>query len=403
MLLTPTHGAQTIPRSELSVVVQVIQCSKQVEIVTDSQYVMDMHQRLLTQPDVAGLQALPNFDLLSRLHTLQRQPGYNVTLTKVSSHKLAPGPPTWLRLLQLGNEAADHAAKMARRQLVDTCMQVPLSHHIEERQRVTAQFSLCYDLGCLRKNLLQSTAEPTTATRPLDPDQVLDDSELHEFPTRLWQTTLLRYSLWGEGFSAGIIYWATHLQWPRDSFHTDKPDTVTAGVTWMELLLDCQYTLQLQWPHSTVCSKQPPVLRHPGLHGVNQVDIPFTWNLSNFRRALRHLEELLQIQLLPKARGTVNSLYRLGARGHKKGIPWRPQLCNPAEVEKSLREYFRQHPSCTQFRHQPDMVQLPAKFQVHWQPDERSFDSNIGKLRLARFTSWKQRGRPRPLTFAPPT
>ena len=402
MCLLPTPGSQTIPRSELAIVVQVIQHCPCVEIVTDSQYVIDLHWRAKAQSNIAALQALPNFDLLYRLHTLQGQPGYDVVLTKVASHQLIPGLPTRERVFQLGNEAADQAAKTARTQLVEACRQVPASHFLEERHRVAAQFALCYDVGCLRKNLLQMTDDTTEPTPPAADFLVTEVDDPHVFPPNLHQTPLLRYSLWGAGFTEGILFWASQVRWPRDSFCTAKADTASVGVTWMELLLDCQLTLQLQWPHSTVSSKHPPLLRHPGLHGVNQLDVPFTWNLSNFRRALRHLEDLLGLQLLPKARGTVNSLYRLGARGHKKGIPWRPQLCCPQEVEHSLREYFRLHPHCTQFREQPTMVPIPAKFVVCWKADERSYEPDIGKHRLARFTSWKQKGRPSSLRFDPP-
>ena len=402
MCVMPTSGSQTIPRSELAIVVQVIQQSSCVEIVTDSQYVIDLHCRVKAQSDIAALQALPNFDLLYQLFRLQRQPGYDVVFTKVASHALAPGAPTWERVLQLGNEAADQAAKTARTQLVDACRQVPTSHYLQERQRVSAQFALCYDVGCLRKNLLQTTETTTLPSQPASDFLDTEVADPHMFPPQLHQTPLIRFSLWGAGFTEGILFWASSVRWPRDSFCTAKADIGSVSVTWMELLIDCQFTLQLQWPHSTVSSKHPPILRHPGIHGVNQVDVPFSWNLSNFRRAIRHLEDLLGLQLLPKARGTVNSLYRLGARGHKKGIPWRPQLCCPKEVEQSLREYFRLHPHCTQFRAQPPMIQLPAKFVVCWKPDERSFEPDIGRLRLARFTSWKQKGRPSPLPFGPP-
>ena len=402
MCVMPTPGSQTIPRSELAIVVQVIQNSPCVEIVTDSQYVIDLHYRVKAQADIAALQALPNFDLLHRLFRLQRQPGYDVVFTKVASHTLAPGAPTWERVLQLGNEAADQAAKTARIQLVEVCRQVPTSHYLEERQRVSAQFALCYDVGCLRKNLLQTPDDKPILSQP--PSDFLDTevADPHLLPPQLHQSSLTRFSLWGAGFTEGILFWASSVKWPKGSFCTTKADNGSVGVTWMELLLDCQLVLQLQWPHSTVSSKHPPLLRHPGLHGVNQVDVPFNWNLSNFRRALRHLEDLLGFQLLPKARGTVNSLYRLGARGHKKGIPWRPQLCCPLEVEQSLREYFRLHPHCTQFREQPTMIRLPPKFVVSWTPDERSLAPDIGRLRLARFTSWKQKGRPSPLPFGPP-
>lgn len=77
-------------------------------------------------------------------------------------------------------------------------------------------------------------------------------ADAHVFPPQLHRTPLLRYSLWGAGFTAGILYWASHVRWPRDSFITTKAEVASAGVTWMELLLDCQFTLQLQWPHSTV-------------------------------------------------------------------------------------------------------------------------------------------------------
>ena len=402
MMVTPTQGAQTIPRAELDMVLQVVRHCSQVEIVTDSQYVIDQHQKLLQMTNIALAQAQPNFDLLQQLYAIQRTPGYDVTLTKVASHQLHNGPPTWQRLLQLGNEAADQAAKEARKQLVETCRQVPPAHYREERTRVVDQFALCFDIGCLRKNILQSTTEDSSATAVSAGILGPPEGPFHVFPPDLHQVPLLRFSLWGSGFSAGILYWATQVRWPIDSFNTDISEVATAGVTWMELLLDCQHVLQLHWPHSTVSSKHPPLLRHPGLHGVNQVDIPFTWNLSNFRRAIRHLEDLLQVKLLPTARATVNSLYRLGARGHKKGIPWRPILCCPMEVERSLQQYFREHPHCSQFRHQPILHHRPPMFTVHWHDEETSFDPDIGKRRLARFTSWKQRGRPSPLHFGHP-
>lgn len=402
MFVTPTNGSQTIPRSELAIVVRVLQSCPRVEVVTDSQYVIDQHAMLLQQDQIGSCQAMPNYDLLQQLHALQRQPGYDVVLTKVKSHQLQSGPPTWSRLLQLGNEAADQAAKEARKSPVATCRQVPLQHHQEERQRVQAQFALCYDVGCLRKQLLAKVSPEARDPDPSQATPVLQYDDTHAFPPGLHLSPLLRYSLWGEGFSAGILYWATHLKWPSGSFLTDKADVASPRVTWMELLLDCQLPLQLYWPHSIVSSKYPPVLRYPAHHGVHQVDIPFSWTLSNFRRAMRHLEDLLQISLLPRSRGTVNSLYRVGARGHKKGIPWRPQLCCPQEVEQTLKAYFTEHPRCTQFRHQPQLLERTPHFVVNWTPAEVSYDPQIGKKRLQRLVAWKQNGKHCPLRFASP-
>ena len=85
-------------------------------------------------------------------------------------------------------------------------------------------------------------------------DKIRIFSHLH------YQAPALRYSLWGTGFSTGVVFWATQLQWPSGSFQTDRPDVATPGG--MELLLDCQHTLQLHCPPSIVSSKFPPVLRH---------------------------------------------------------------------------------------------------------------------------------------------
>ena len=71
MLVMPTPGMQTIPRAELSIVIQVLRHVVSCEIVTDSQYVIDVHQQLLGIDDISTCQQQRNFDLLQQLFDLR--------------------------------------------------------------------------------------------------------------------------------------------------------------------------------------------------------------------------------------------------------------------------------------------------------------------------------------------
>ena len=120
-----------------------------------------------------------------------------------------------------------------------------------------------------------------------------------------------------------ILRWLQLLVWPT------SPEEVTPplGITWVEMTVSFMLSAQ-----TTI-----PVLSHQESQG-------FTERTNTFRNILMHNQFLVNKSIFPDVKPLkVKSLYQLGAKVMKQGLPIRPKLPLQTETLELLQGYFATH------------------------------------------------------------
>lgn len=184
-----------------------------------------------------------------------------------------------------------------------------------------AQYNLRADLSLLRVQLLHNT-EVQDSWNPEDvlrdfSHHTVQDPENFSMPAESWDHIFA--SRYGPQFSELVLLWLHTLKWPQNADARKPP----VGITWAELTINFLITSQ----------RAIPLHIHGQLIDVDQ-DPHWTREQCNFttwaltlQHAVRHLEYLVQQQLLPAPHPShVSALYRLGGGVYKHGIARRPQM-----------------------------------------------------------------------------
>ncbi len=110
-------GTPTVPRSELLAAVLSHEMAPNAQVVTDSAYVISCFQHVKQSPRWQLLHEHKNFDLLKRWWFSIHQSGGIPTGLKVKAHAEISPKHFHQAILQIGNRAADSAAKTAAKHL----------------------------------------------------------------------------------------------------------------------------------------------------------------------------------------------------------------------------------------------------------------------------------------------
>ena len=168
-----TQGMQTIPRSELQAAVEVVLHIRMAEIVTDSQYVLDSVEKIragMTSPELCNH---PNGDLLLELQKCLDDPARDYLWTKLRSHQTdIRNQPLRDQLFAVGNEAADVAAKEARKILADNTTFLTKEEILDSRDLQKRQFELAVALNRQRTKL-EAASTAKTQENDLETEQIL--------------------------------------------------------------------------------------------------------------------------------------------------------------------------------------------------------------------------------------
>lgn len=82
------NGEQTIPRAELQAVIAIASCNVPCEIYTDSQYVVDLANKLRQYPDLAAFHKCRNFDNVAIFWKQLREGNFTLHKVKAGIHTL---------------------------------------------------------------------------------------------------------------------------------------------------------------------------------------------------------------------------------------------------------------------------------------------------------------------------
>eukprot|EP00438_Fugacium_kawagutii_P000188 Skav205009 [mRNA] locus=scaffold2134:72552:76577:- [translate_table: standard] len=341
-------GAATVPRAELMAMVAVHELGADITVVTDSAYVMNIHDRVVRTPRAHHLHLEPNFDLILRLHRVIWDRRLPAAVLKVRAHQDLHQGTKEERLHRMGNAAADEAAKQGARTLM-RAFTAQLDEQAQQRKRdmqlLAAHFSLLYDLGVHRLHLQQPDQQVQIHQEPTDFLQRLldwqpDSTEVFVLPDHLDLEDRLHCSHWGTAFSDLVIQWLASLRWPAtmDGMQTGAPPI---GITWFELALNF-WLLTQRAPLVNIPQDGRTCWVDPLAQTAYAVDqFAFTQLTYSLHKCVTHLESICGQKLMPSKRSKVTSLHWLGLRGFRQGIPYRPILREQAHTMQLMAAYLR--------------------------------------------------------------
>eukprot|EP00438_Fugacium_kawagutii_P005392 Skav210137 [mRNA] locus=scaffold1493:168850:173052:- [translate_table: standard] len=382
-------GRQSIDRAELLAAVQTHEQRTEQPVHTDSAYVLSRYALLQQTRNIWVLHKMKNFDLLRRWHTLLWDHDLSTPTVKVKAHQdlLADSPrETWLRI---GNAVADLVAKRACLQLLPSYTQLMRDGFTDEQHAQDffhKQLLLRRDLALMRKQLLtqDDNVEQFNPSRTLQVYQNWDFTEGWHVAIDdddLWITD---YSRWGTPFTHLLLQWLGSLRFPSPALDHD------CGVTWLELFFNFMLTTQTDVPLKVEGYYQPVA----SLLGWSREQFLINDAIVSFTGAIKHVEFLLQRDLLPKGRGVlISSLYKLGAGGHKMGLSQRPCMLLQDESMQWVWDYLHRSPDSkkTQFVELPTIPHREPIFSTVLLPPE----GETLQMREERYVSWR-RSRHRP-------
>lgn len=338
MLVGQCQGYQSIPRAELQAVLAVSELEQQVDIHTDSKYVVDLKTKLSSMLSENSFHKISNFDLAQRLWKVI-QPRY-LHLHKVKAHNFDPASNDHaLQLHHIGNTAADIAAKLAMLHHPLGTTREERDDHLQQQQFFQDACSYRYELHCQRANKINAKRDPTA-----------DAHTTHEHSSDLfrklqlytldnpWNRTVQQHHeermqscLWGTAYSIAILRWLQYIQWPTSPFADDNP-----GVTWYELCISFQLVsgLGININAGTTKTFRPRCLPW------NDMDIPFQQQVFAFERCFTQIHSLLDWSMPTGRKQHCASIRMLGAAAAKPGLAGRPIFPEQSRVEHLLRDHF---------------------------------------------------------------
>lgn len=341
----PCTNFQSIPRAELLAAMTLMQQDLTTTLHTDSQYVVDICDKLGYILHVAQMQSWANFDILQNIwHNLQQG---RTCINKVKAHSLsAVDPPTIETFHKIGNQAADEAAKAMLKHLDKiTPMHLEYQEHCNYLLMVKQQMQFRFDIQVARAKCLQQKEHCTnpqtykTYQDNLDCLFTLQYSDGINYSFDDSDFARLENSLWGTTISHRIMTWLSLLVWPREPA---KPGGT--GITWYEMAVNFQTVMQCGLVVNVGTTGNdflPKQLSFPSL------EFPFSRQVAAFERAVTTIARLLDREVFPCRRQLSSSLRLLGASHGKQGLIDRPQLPKQTESLMAIRTHFEQHRGVT--------------------------------------------------------
>eukprot|EP00438_Fugacium_kawagutii_P029393 Skav213045 [mRNA] locus=scaffold844:829204:837168:+ [translate_table: standard] len=360
---------QTVPRSELAAALLVAELEVPAIIFTDSQYVLDIAAFLLTRTHEAMFHATRNFDLLRRFWTALRTG--RLILKKVKAHALNVfQDPVTNTFHKLGNEAADHAAKLAlsKHPLREELAQRHSDHEnaIKDlNQHWDYRLHLNQQRAILLEQHLDVADKPQTRQSWQDQLVALKNWNLEHWVSAHvadFQDPRMDACLYGTRFCRLLLQWWSLIRWSTEQPATDDP-----GVTWVELTLSFKLATQTgvvvnssQKGYQTFKARQLD---------LNPTDVPFTQQSFSLERAISQMHRLLNLKWEASRNMHCRSVRLLGNQHGKPGLLPRPEFPCHQQVVQLLQPVLQHekpdlnalHVPCEKFKETRELV---AKIQA---------------------------------------
>ena len=335
-------GTPTVPRSELLAAVLSHEMAPNAQVVTDSAYVISCFQHVQQSPQWQLLHEHRNFDLLKRWWFSIHESGGIPTVLKVKAHEEISPNDFPQAILQIGNRAADSAAKTAAKHLskaYTSYLQSEAKTNKLQMELLRKEFQMRFQLGQLRMHLQKPHNELAVQNGShsfleLFSNHSVDDALQYEIPQEAYQH--VHASFWGSKYTALLMTWLQSLQWPK------SVEKTSSGISWFELAVNFMLTTQSNIPISV---KQPDGTKRyvstdedPAFDITNFSLVDIT---NSFQGSWKHVRYLLQQKLYPEDQSVkARSLHQLGAGCFRQGLPRRPQLLFQQETMEIVQTYL---------------------------------------------------------------
>eukprot|EP00435_Cladocopium_sp_Y103_P037867 s1230_g10.t1 len=257
-LMGITPGRQTISRAELTAITLAAESAlldpelEQADIITDSQYAINVIHFLETHDLAKWGHTVANFDLVQRLQKFWNARIFRIH--KIKSHQdLSDAKDIMTKRWIMGNSVADKVAAKATQRcplpLRQYSMQIA-QHQKDQAAALSCVFSYLVEMNTERKMLtLQNeqnkmAAAPSSSSRQFMGQEALTaminyscaDTFAMDFSAI--DENLLKSNLQGFNLARLIVKWAQSLQWPLEDFSQESDNTkmiLQWGISWFEL------------------------------------------------------------------------------------------------------------------------------------------------------------------------
>ena len=163
-------GRQTIQRAELEAVLLLLENDTDIDVYTDSAYVILQVQRIRSGAPITDLALCPNYDQLLRLHRVLTTTVHTPGIWKVKAHQKVDRTFTYEELLHAtGNQHVDEVAKKAANSLggpLQTVLRQQAAEYLEHRERLLQHLSFRVDLNKQRTLCIAKQNQPEDVTPP---------------------------------------------------------------------------------------------------------------------------------------------------------------------------------------------------------------------------------------------
>eukprot|EP00438_Fugacium_kawagutii_P035059 Skav236666 [mRNA] locus=scaffold338:177850:179676:+ [translate_table: standard] len=381
----PCVGRQSVPRAELQAVLCIAQLELHAEVYTDSQYVIDIIDKLGYVCDYAAFHKWGNFDLLQSMWS-SLQSG-TLRLHKVKAHAWqTQGVDPIVTFHRMGNEQADRAAKSATQSAAQIFLPaISVQQHDEDQNTMREQLLFRYDMHLARAHR-QLLMEPAQVDGHRSADfqrQQLMDWQIGQRRTFDWpedMQSVFDASLWGSQHTAYIHAWWTMLDWDQ----SERPDD--PGISWFELAVNFQIVTQ----RGLAINESPEQSFTPRYLILQDIDVPYTQQVFAFERTISQLHRLAGVPLPAKRQRHCKSTRILGLAHGKNGLCVRPGMPRQRETIAAIVQHFGQLP----YGRMPSQPELPTLTSLVTIPVSRidTEDMASGWLtRHARFRNHRRR------------
>ena len=333
-----TPGLQTVPRSEMAAVVWAAQWALRMPeaiatVYTDAQFVHDALQDICSGLRQAGQGPAGDLEQQLPLADLDR-----LRVVKVKAHRedtWTANITAWQQWTNLGNEAADHAAKLARKTEHEFVLGIAdsVAEHFHFQQQTLMAFSrYLVDLNLADARLreacipCQETATTAEEIRQLVEDTwtewtAWDPQPFWQIPTSTPQMLMEHFDCPLQEYELALYNWAKELHWPVRPVSVEH----TGTITYFEL-----------FTHFLVNAKLLPPVKITGPDGLTWISrgtargqvFPCTVQslIMDLRQCLKNLENKLGQDLLLAAEIPGLDLGRPGISLPLLGFDSKPKL-----------------------------------------------------------------------------
>ena len=232
-------GDQTINRSELTAIIQIIRSTDSATIITDSSYARNIFYQVQSDFSFVNYHGHENYDLILMLcHCFQEgKDPFAFRVEKIASHQEVDGVTSMLvKYAILGNRLADRMAKKTTQEDRSNFHSASWSlgkTYGRQKQILRQYLRLLVEVDILRQDAKSKQKENVTNSRAYTDDLEVWQPNVVPRPITIDLTNeFLSGFLPGANVMVAMIRWAQMIQWPQEE------SSACLGISHVELVIN---------------------------------------------------------------------------------------------------------------------------------------------------------------------